>query len=41
MGLHSKSDKLKRKQKYADQFGRTAKNKMKRIKKAEAKKGNK
>lgn len=38
MGLHSKSNKEKRKQKYAAQFARTAENKKKRIAKEEAKK---
>ena len=38
MGLHSKSNKEKKKQKYAAQFERTAKNKKKRIAKEEAKK---
>ena len=41
MSLHAKSDKLRRKQKYADQFARTARNKKKRIERAEVKKGSK
>lgn len=35
MGLHSKSDKAKRKQKYTEQFARTAENKRRRAEKRE------
>lgn len=38
MGLHTHSDKEKRKRKYAEQFARTAENKRKRIEKAQKKK---
>lgn len=37
MGLHSKSDKEKRKRKYAEQFARTKANKERRAKKRENK----
>lgn len=39
MGLHSKSDKEKRKRKYAEQFARTAENKAKKIEKRNKKLG--
>lgn len=41
MGLHSKSDKLKRKMKYAEQFKKTAENKKRKALKRERKLNNK